>query len=29
MKITELFTKPVERPINGVIQAAQLDDASV
>lgn len=29
MKIQELFLKPIERPINGVIKADQMDAASV
>jgi len=29
MKIRDLFVKPIDRPINGVIKADQMDDASV
>ena len=29
MKINELFLKPIDRPINGVIKADQMDEASV
>jgi hypothetical protein len=29
MKIKELFLKPIDRPINGVIKADQMDEASV
>jgi len=29
MEIRELFTKPIDRPINGVIKADQLDAESV
>jgi uncharacterized protein YqeY len=29
MDISELFLKPIDRPINGVIKADQMDDASV
>ena len=29
MKIKELFVKPINRPINGVIKADQRDDASI
>ncbi|NCN72098.1 MAG: hypothetical protein GW907_13380, partial [Betaproteobacteria bacterium] len=29
MNISELFVKPIDRPINGVIKADQMDDASV
>jgi hypothetical protein len=29
MKINELFLKPINRPINGVIKADQMDEASV
>lgn len=29
MKIKELFTKPINRPINGVIKAEQMDADSV
>ena len=29
MKINELFQKPIDRPINGVIKADQMDEASV
>lgn len=29
MKISELFTKPINRPINGVIKAEQMDEESV
>ena len=29
MKIKELFVKPIDRPINGVIKADQRDDESV
>lgn len=29
MNISELFLKPIDRPINGVIKADQMDDASV
>ena len=29
MKISELFVKPIDRPINGVIKADQMDAASV
>jgi hypothetical protein len=29
MKISELFLKPIDRPINGVIKADQMDAASV
>ncbi len=29
MKISELFTKPIDRPINGVIKADQRDDESI
>ena len=29
MKIKDLFLKPIDRPINGVIKADQMDAASV
>ena len=29
MKIVDLFERPISRPINGVVKADQLDDASV
>lgn len=29
MEIRELFTKPIDRPINGVIKADQLDAKSI
>lgn len=29
MKISALFLKPIDRPINGVIKADQMDAASV
>ena len=29
MKISQLFVKPIDRPINGVIKADQMDAASV
>jgi hypothetical protein len=29
MKIKDLFLKPIDRPINGVIKADQMDEASV